>query len=557
MTPLWIPLFLSALLDDPARGWLETHAVPLATVAPGSGFDDLRPLGEHLRGARVVALGECTHGSREVFQLKHRLLEYLVAEQGFTVFGIEASMPDTLNVDAYVRGADLDLNAVVRGMGFWTWSTEEVAAMASWMRAENQRREVPLQWWGFDLQRPQSAVDRLAILLAHDPALEQVEALQLGLGGQGFAATGLTLPGEVVAGRTLVLSGRIRTRDLENGWAGLWARADGTGPRALELDNMYDRGPRGTRGWRTYTLEMQVPAEAERVVFGIVQSGQGEAWYDDLSLTLDGVAWTPPEGVDLRFARWEPANVDDAAQSIQGGAQRWVAGGEGYAITHDPERQVLHISGGRPPAEVRAMADQLAEELEARGGTDPTLALAGRLARTVAQGINADKGGRYGSAIRDRAMADNVLWLLEHTDAKLVLWAHNFHVSRRDLWMGAHLAEALGDAYLPIGFACGSGTYTAMDMETGVLGEHPLTPPPADSVEARLGAYGQPRLLIDLRETAGEPAASWLREPLRNRDIGAAAMDRQFARARLPEVYDLLVYLDQTTAAVQLPVKGP
>ena len=147
MQPLWIPLLLSTPLAQPARGWLDTHGIPLATVKAGSGLDDLRPLGDHIGDARVVALGECTHGSREVFALKHRIVEYLAAEKGFSVFGIEASMPDTLDVDAYVRGADLSLNAVVRGMGFWTWSTEEVAAMAAWMRAENQRRQTPLQWW--------------------------------------------------------------------------------------------------------------------------------------------------------------------------------------------------------------------------------------------------------------------------------------------------------------------------------------------------------------------------------------------------------------------------
>jgi len=36
-----------------------------------------------------VSLGEATHGTRELFQLKHRLLEPCVSELGFTVLGIE------------------------------------------------------------------------------------------------------------------------------------------------------------------------------------------------------------------------------------------------------------------------------------------------------------------------------------------------------------------------------------------------------------------------------------------------------------------------------------
>lgn len=67
---------------DPQRvRWLRKQAIPLTTAEPGSGFDDLRPLKRMIGKARVVALGEPTHGSREVFQMKHRLLEYLASER--------------------------------------------------------------------------------------------------------------------------------------------------------------------------------------------------------------------------------------------------------------------------------------------------------------------------------------------------------------------------------------------------------------------------------------------------------------------------------------------
>ncbi len=554
MMSLWLPMVLALGLDDAGRSWMEAHAIPLQAVQAGSGFEDLRPLGERLAGARVVALGECTHGSREVFQLKHRLTEYLAAEQGFSVFGIEASMPDTLAVDAYVHGAELEVDEVVRGMGFWTWSTEEVAAMASWMREENRRRERPLQWWGFDLQNPQSGLEQLAILLEGDPALQQVKALQGRMSTGDFAATGLTLPGVQVAGRHLVLSGRIRTKDIEGGWAGLWVRADGAEGQVLAFDNMADRGPKGTEGWETYTIEMDIPAEAERVVFGVVQVGMGQGWYDGLELRLDGKVWTPPEAVDLDFARWEPRAVERSGQAIRGDAERWVAGGVGYTFGLDGG--ALRVAtGGTGPLRI-AEVEALAKELERRAAQDPALALPARLARTVVQGVEVAASNRRGSSVRDRAMADNVLWLLEHTDAKLVLWAHNYHVSRREGWMGAWLAEALGDAYVPLGFACGSGSYTAFDGEAGRLGAFPLTSPPEVSVEAMLGPIGRPRLLIDLREVGEDPAAAWLKRPLKMRDIGALRSEDQFGDSRVVQDYDLLVYLDQTTAAVQLPVES-
>ena len=70
---------------------IAQQATPLAGVEAGKPYADLAAFGKAIGGARVVALGEATHGTREIFQMKHRLLEYLVKEKGFTVFAIEAN----------------------------------------------------------------------------------------------------------------------------------------------------------------------------------------------------------------------------------------------------------------------------------------------------------------------------------------------------------------------------------------------------------------------------------------------------------------------------------
>jgi hypothetical protein len=63
--------------------WFRSAAIPLKTTEPGHGFEDLRPFRELIGDARIVSMGEATHGTREFFQLKHRLLEFLVTEMGF------------------------------------------------------------------------------------------------------------------------------------------------------------------------------------------------------------------------------------------------------------------------------------------------------------------------------------------------------------------------------------------------------------------------------------------------------------------------------------------
>lgn len=70
--------------------WIQENAIPISHVEAGKGFDDLQPLKEILKDVKVVGLGEATHGTREFFQIKHRLLEFLVTEMGFTGFALEA-----------------------------------------------------------------------------------------------------------------------------------------------------------------------------------------------------------------------------------------------------------------------------------------------------------------------------------------------------------------------------------------------------------------------------------------------------------------------------------
>jgi predicted flavoprotein YhiN len=70
--------------------WLKAHAVEINTVDAGTGFADLQKLTAAVGGARIVSLGEATIGTREIFQMKHRLTEFLASELGFTIFSIEA-----------------------------------------------------------------------------------------------------------------------------------------------------------------------------------------------------------------------------------------------------------------------------------------------------------------------------------------------------------------------------------------------------------------------------------------------------------------------------------
>lgn len=118
--------------------WLRANTVPITSIEPGSDYADLRPLRDALRGVQVIGLGEATHGSREIFQMKHRLVEFLVKELGFTALAMEASFSGCEAINDYVLTGKGDPYAVLSAQGYTAWDNEEFLALVEWLRAHNR-----------------------------------------------------------------------------------------------------------------------------------------------------------------------------------------------------------------------------------------------------------------------------------------------------------------------------------------------------------------------------------------------------------------------------------
>jgi erythromycin esterase len=159
-----------AALRQAAIAWMKQSVLPLQTVEAEHGFADLQPLKKVLQDAQVVALGESTHGTREFFQLKHRMLEFLATELGFTVFAMETDVADAQAVNTYVLTGQGDAAQALAGLGFW--NNEEVLELIRWMRRYNEDPRHPrkLSFHGVDMQKPVRAAESVGEYLARvDP----------------------------------------------------------------------------------------------------------------------------------------------------------------------------------------------------------------------------------------------------------------------------------------------------------------------------------------------------------------------------------------------------
>ena len=155
---------------EAAIEWMKEVAIPLDGVDAEQGFHDMEPLRDVIGDARIVSLGEATHGTREFFQMKHRMLEFLVTEMGFNIFAIEATMPEGFDVNEYVLTGKGDPEKALAGLYFWTWNTQEVLEMIRWMRRYNAdgRNTRKVKFYGNDIQSP---VRPMKVVLAY---LDQV-----------------------------------------------------------------------------------------------------------------------------------------------------------------------------------------------------------------------------------------------------------------------------------------------------------------------------------------------------------------------------------------------
>ena len=258
---------------DAARSWLKANAIRLSTVEAGHGFADMQPLKKIVGDARIVALGEATHGSREFFQLKHRMLEFLATEKGFTIFSIEANMPEAYRLNDYVLNGNGDPAKLIEGMYFWTWNTEEVLDMVLWMREFNKSGKGRVQFTGFDMQTPNVAAGIVSDFVAKvdadytAPVRQAIDQIKNSAGGPSFGVATAAFPIKDASGKRARFSGYIKTEGVTTGFAGLWWRVDGASG-VLAFDNMQDRGVTGTTDWKRYDIELPVAADAKNINFG-------------------------------------------------------------------------------------------------------------------------------------------------------------------------------------------------------------------------------------------------------------------------------------------------
>ena len=166
--------------------WSEKEAIELIRKKSHkiSGKKDLDQLVEKIGDARVVMLGEASHGTHEFYTWRTYISQQLIKKKGFDFIAVEGDWPDCYRINQYIKNEADETKAVNVLKGFnrwptWMWANWEVAALAEWLYQFNidLSPNKKIGFFGLDVYSLWDSLDAISgYLQKHDPeALSQVE----------------------------------------------------------------------------------------------------------------------------------------------------------------------------------------------------------------------------------------------------------------------------------------------------------------------------------------------------------------------------------------------
>jgi protein-L-isoaspartate(D-aspartate) O-methyltransferase len=147
---------------------------------------NLEPLLNRIGSARVVLIGEASHGTSEFYRLRARITQELIREKGFDTVAIEGDWPDVSTIDAHVRP---NVRRPTRATAFsrfptWMWRNQEVRDFVDWLFAHNagvwdQAHQVGV--YGLDLYSLAFSIEAVLEFLGRvDPEAHEIARIRYG-----------------------------------------------------------------------------------------------------------------------------------------------------------------------------------------------------------------------------------------------------------------------------------------------------------------------------------------------------------------------------------------
>jgi len=178
-------------LRDSVIGLNEKEAINCirAKAHPLDRGEDLDPLMKHIGDAKIVMLGEASHGTHEYYTWRTHITQRLILEKGFNFIAVEGDWPDCYRVNRYVKNyarsgkSALEVLRSFHRWPTWMWANWEIAALAEWLHHHNKNLPVnnKVGFYGLDVY---SLWESMEAIMGY---LKNVDPLALKVAEKAFA----------------------------------------------------------------------------------------------------------------------------------------------------------------------------------------------------------------------------------------------------------------------------------------------------------------------------------------------------------------------------------
>jgi len=150
-----------------------------AEPLPALDSEDFGEMFDRYADARVVMIGEASHGTSDFYRTRAAITKRLIERHGFTIVAVEADWPDAGHVDRYVRGLAPSAwkRHVFSRFPVWMWRNTDVQTFARWLHQHNHQKapELRVEFRGLDVYSLRNSIrevlnylDRVDPELAHE-----------------------------------------------------------------------------------------------------------------------------------------------------------------------------------------------------------------------------------------------------------------------------------------------------------------------------------------------------------------------------------------------------
>ncbi len=131
-------LFAFSASGQESLRWINENAYELNSDSDST--DDLSFLLSELKGKSIVGLGEASHGTREFYVQKARIIEYLISKNNFKLLAFESPQSVMTPINLYLQSGEGNLKELMKNMALY--STEEIYHLFQRIRGYNKDKAV-------------------------------------------------------------------------------------------------------------------------------------------------------------------------------------------------------------------------------------------------------------------------------------------------------------------------------------------------------------------------------------------------------------------------------